>query len=263
MCDILRGLGADVRVEKDGKIYVLADRMTGLARLLRHGPEDAGFLLSLWAFYSSRFGKAEVGMPGGCDIGPRPIDQHVKAFEALGATVDIEHGTVFAHTEGLKGNEVYFDKYSVGATINAILCAVKAEGQTLIVNAAKEPHVVDLASYLNSMGADIRGAGTDEIKVRGVEYLHGSEYIIIPDQIEAGTYMIAAASTGGGCDHRRRDPQAPGSHHRQAHGGGGHGGGRDRLGAGIPGAEAPADQYTDPALSGVSHRYAAAHGGAA
>ena len=111
--------------------------------------------------------------------------------------MDIEHGTVFAHTEGLKGNEVYFDKYSVGATINAMLCAVKAEGQTLIVNAAKEPHVVDLASYLNSMGADIRGAGTDEIKVRGVEYLHGSEYTIIPDQIEAGTYMIAAAATGG------------------------------------------------------------------
>ena len=196
LCDILRGLGADVRVEKDGKIYVLADRVRDwrasydMVQKMRASYYLLGVLLS-------RFGKAEVGMPGGCDIGPRPIDQHVKAFEALGAEVDIEHGTVFAHTGGLKGNEVYFDKYSVGATINAMLCAVKAEGQTLIVNAAKEPHVVDLASYLNSMGADIRGAGTDEIKVRGVEYLHGSEYTIIPDQIEAGTYMIAAAATGG------------------------------------------------------------------
>lgn len=196
LCDILRGMGADVRVEKDGKIYVLAHRVRewrapyDMVQKMRASYYLLGVLLS-------RFGKAEVGMPGGCDIGPRPIDQHVKAFEAMGAAVEIEHGTVFAHTEGLKGNEVYFDKYSVGATINAMLCAVKAQGQTLIVNAAKEPHVVDLASYLNSMGADIRGAGTDEIKIRGVEYLHGSEYTIIPDQIEAGTYMIAAAATGG------------------------------------------------------------------
>lgn len=196
LCDILRGLGADVRVEKNGKIYVLADRVRDwhasydMVQKMRASYYLLGVLLS-------RFGKAEVGMPGGCDIGPRPIDQHVKAFEALGAQVRIEHGTVFAHTKGLKGNEIYFDKYSVGATINAMLCAVKAEGQTLIVNAAKEPHVVDLASYLNSMGADIRGAGTDEIKIRGVEYLHGSEYTIIPDQIEAGTYMIASAATGG------------------------------------------------------------------
>lgn len=196
LCDILRGLGVDVRVEKDGKIYVLADRVRewsapyDMVQKMRASYYLLGVLLS-------RFGKAEVGMPGGCDIGPRPIDQHVKAFEAMGARVQIEHGTVFAETGGLRGNEVYFDKYSVGATINAMLSAVKAHGQTLIVNAAKEPHVVDLASYLNSMGADIRGAGTDEIKIRGVEYLHGSEYTIIPDQIEAGTYMIAAAATGG------------------------------------------------------------------
>jgi UDP-N-acetylglucosamine 1-carboxyvinyltransferase len=196
LCDILRGLGVDVRVEKDGKIYVLADRVRewrapyDMVQKMRASYYLLGVLLS-------RFGKAEVGMPGGCDIGPRPIDQHVKAFEAMGAQVQIEHGTVFAETDGLRGNEVYFDKYSVGATINAMLSAVKAHGQTLIVNAAKEPHVVDLASYLNSMGADIRGAGTDEIKIRGVEYLHGSEYTIIPDQIEAGTYMIAAAATGG------------------------------------------------------------------
>ncbi|PWM45925.1 MAG: UDP-N-acetylglucosamine 1-carboxyvinyltransferase [Clostridiales bacterium] len=144
-----------------------------------------------------RFGNAKVGMPGGCDFGVRPIDQHIKGFERLGAKVDIEHGIINAHSDRLVGSNVYFDGISVGATINVILAAVRAEGQTIIENPAKEPHVVDVANFLNAMGADIRGAGTDIIKIRGVKTLYGGNYAIIPDQIEAGTYMVAAAATGG------------------------------------------------------------------
>ena len=145
-----------------------------------------------------RFGKAKVGMPGGCDFGVRPIDQHIKGFERLGAKVDIEHGIINAAAEDhLVGSNVYFDGISVGATINVMLAAVRAEGQTIIENPAKEPHVVDVANFLNAMGADIRGAGTDIIKIRGVKTLYGGNYAIIPDQIEAGTYMVAAAATGG------------------------------------------------------------------
>lgn len=144
-----------------------------------------------------RFHKARVAPPGGCDFGVRPIDQHIKGFEALGAKVSIENGMVDAKAEKLVGNPVYLDTVSVGATINIMLAAVKARGLTLIENAAKEPHIVDLANFLNSMGADIMGAGTDVIKIRGVEYLHGTTYSIIPDQIEAGTYMVAATATGG------------------------------------------------------------------
>ena len=139
-----------------------------------------------------RFHKASVSLPGGCDFGVRPIDQHLKGFSALGAT-----HTVNVTAEKLIGDTVYMDVVSVGATINIILAAVKAEGTTIIENAAKEPHIVDLANFLNSMGAEISGAGTDSIKIKGVQYLSGTNYSIIPDQIEAGTYMVAAAATGG------------------------------------------------------------------
>ncbi len=137
-------------------------------------------------------------MPGGCYLGARPIDQHIKGFELLGANVSVEDNAIVeAKADRLLGSPIYLDMASVGATVNILLAAVKAEGLTVIENAAKEPHIVDLANFLNSMGADIRGAGTDVIKIRGVEQLHGCTYSIIPDQIEAGTYMVAAAATKG------------------------------------------------------------------
>lgn len=144
-----------------------------------------------------RFRKAEVAMPGGCNFGVRPIDQHIKGFEALGATVKVENGMIKAYAEKLVGAKIYLDVVSVGATINVMLAAVLAEGTTIIENAAKEPHVVDVANYLNMMGANIKGAGTDVIRIKGVEKLTGGKYSTIPDQIEAGTYMIAAAITAG------------------------------------------------------------------
>ena len=146
----------------------------------------------------SRFGKAQVAMPGGCNLGPRPIDQHLKAFSALGAEDSVDYGMITVRAkEGLTGAHIFFDKVSVGATMNGMLSAVMAEGQTILENCAKEPHVVDLANFLNMCGADVRGAGTDVIKVRGVQQMHGCTYSIIPDQIEAGSYMVAAAATGG------------------------------------------------------------------
>lgn len=144
-----------------------------------------------------RFKKAEVAMPGGCNFGVRPIDQHIKGFEALGATVKVENGLIKAYAEKLVGAKIYLDVVSVGATINVMLAAVLAEGTTIIENAAKEPHIVDVANYLNMMGANIKGAGTDVIRIKGVERLTGGKYSTIPDQIEAGTYMIAAAITAG------------------------------------------------------------------
>lgn len=144
-----------------------------------------------------KYKKAEVALPGGCDIGSRPIDLHIKGFRAMGAKVDIAHGLVTAEAQQLRGTHIYLDKASVGATINIMMSAAMAEGKTIIENAAKEPHVVDVANFLNSMGANIRGAGTDVIRIVGVEKLHKTEYSIIPDQIEAGTFMYAAAATGG------------------------------------------------------------------
>ena len=144
-----------------------------------------------------KYRHARVPLPGGCNIGSRPIDQHIKGFKALGAEVRIENGTVTAEAERLRAAHIYFDVVSVGATINVMMAAVMAEGRTIIENAAKEPHIVDVANFLNSMGADIRGAGTDTIRIRGVERLHGTEYAIIPDQIEAGTFMCMAAATRG------------------------------------------------------------------
>lgn len=144
-----------------------------------------------------KYSKAEVALPGGCNIGLRPIDQHIKGFRALGASVRIEHGLIITEANKLKGNHIYMDVVTVGATMNVMMAAVMAEGTTVIENAAKEPHVVDLASFLNSMGANIKGAGTDVIRIKGVQKLHGTEYGIIPDQIEAGTFMFAAAVTKG------------------------------------------------------------------
>lgn len=145
-----------------------------------------------------KFGNAKVAMPGGCDFGVRPIDLHLKGFDAMGARHDLVDGAIIdVRAEHLHGAHIYMDTVSVGATMNIMLAAVKADGMTVIENAAKEPHIVDLANFLNSMGANVRGAGTDVIKIKGVSEMHGSDYSIIPDQIEAGTYMVAAAATGG------------------------------------------------------------------
>lgn len=161
-----------------------------LARLMRASSYFLGTLLG-------KFKSAKVPMPGGCDLGDRPIDQHLKAFRALGVLDQIDHGVVELSAETMIGSQVYFDFITVGGTINAMFAACKADGLTIIENAAKEPHIVDVANFLNSMGADIMGAGTDVIKIRGVKKLKGVTYAIIPDQIEAGTYMVAAAATKG------------------------------------------------------------------
>ncbi len=197
MMKILAHIGAKVRlinkntVEIDSRFvnsYVISHDMT---KHLRASYYFIGALLG-------RYGRAKVAMPGGCYLGARPIDQHIKGFELLGAGVSVEENAVVdAKADKLIGSPIYLDMVSVGATVNILLAAVKAEGLTVIENAAKEPHIVDLANFLNSMGADVRGAGTDVIKVRGVEQLHGCNYSIIPDQIEAGTYMVAAAATHG------------------------------------------------------------------
>ncbi len=144
-----------------------------------------------------KYKKAQVALPGGCNIGSRPIDQHIKGFELLGATVDIDHGTISARADELVGNHIYLDVVSVGATINIMMAAARAKGKTIIENAAKEPHIVDVANFLNSMGANIKGAGTDVIRINGVKKFRKTTYSIIPDQIEAGTFMVAAAATKG------------------------------------------------------------------
>ena len=162
--------------------------------------EDVRRMRASYYFIGSllaRFGKAKVELPGGCPIGVRPIDQHIKGFEALGANVTIEHGAVLVEAESLKAANIFFDVVSVGATINVMIAATMAEGTTVLENVAKEPHVVDVANFLNSMGADIKGAGTDVIRIKGVNELVGCNYSVIPDQIEAGTFMIAAAATKG------------------------------------------------------------------
>ena len=195
---ILEGLGAKVdridgsTVEIDCTDAHFVDAPYELMQKIRASYYFIGSMLG-------RFGMAKTTMPGGCNFGLRPIDQHVKGMTALGATVDIKDGFVYANTPDgkLHGSKIYLDKVSVGATMNIIIAASKARGRTIIENAAREPHIVDLANFLNSMGADIRGAGTDTVKVNGVEKLHGGSYTIIPDQIEAGTYMVAAAATGG------------------------------------------------------------------
>ena len=196
MFKILSSMGASIRminkhaVEIDTRgvnSYIVPYEM---AKKLRASYYLIGALLG-------RFSRAKVALPGGCDFGVRPIDLHIKGFELLGATATVENAMINAYADSLTGSAVYMDKVSVGATINVMLAATRARGLTIIENAAKEPHIVDLANFLNAMGADIRGAGTDVIKIHGVKELHGCTYSIIPDQIEAGTYMIAAAATGG------------------------------------------------------------------
>ncbi|MGO2637639.1 MAG: UDP-N-acetylglucosamine 1-carboxyvinyltransferase, partial [Enterococcus viikkiensis] len=169
-------------------------------------PMPSGKITSLRASYYfmgslvGKFGEAVVGLPGGCFLGPRPIDLHIKGFESLGANVSNEHGVIYLRTddEGLKGDRIFMDVVSIGATINVMLAAVKAKGKTIIENAAKEPEIIDVATLLNNMGAQIRGAGTDEIRIEGVEELHGCVHSIIPDRIEAGTYLALAAAMGEG-----------------------------------------------------------------
>ena len=195
---ILEELGANIRsinrhtVEIDARHIHSTRTSYELARKIRASYYLIGALLG-------RFGQAEVAMTGGCNFGVRPIDQHVKGFATLGAKVVVEGGFIHASAETgrLHGANIYLDVVSVGATMNIMMAAVMAEGNTIIENAAKEPHIVDLANFLNSMGANIRGAGTDTIKIRGVDHLTGGSYAIIPDQIEAGTYMAAVAATGG------------------------------------------------------------------
>lgn len=193
---ILDQMGADIKVVNKDTIEIDT-------RVLQCRPVPYEFASHFRASYYligamlGRFKKADVALPGGCDFGDRPIDQHIKGFRMLGADVNIVNGMVSAQAEKLVGTSIYMDVVSVGATINVMLAAVLARGLTVIENAAKEPHIVDLANFLNSMGADVRGAGTDVIKIRGVEKLHGCTYSVIPDQIEAGTYMVAAAACGG------------------------------------------------------------------
>ena len=196
---ILQELGADVRTVNRTTVDVDCSRVRNrqvpydLARKIRASYYLVGALLG-------RFGWAEVPLPGGCDLGGRPIDQHIKGFLAMGAEVDVRNGLIYAHVPDggrLAGGQIYLDMVSVGATMNIMLAGVLAKGMTVIENAAKEPHIVDLANFLNSMGANIMGAGTDVIKIRGVEKLQGGAYSIIPDQIEAGTYMAAVSAAGG------------------------------------------------------------------
>ena len=192
----LQDIGAAVEKPTDNTVVINANKIQTLS-------VDYEYINKIRASYYllgallGRFKRAEVALPGGCDIGTRPIDLHIKGFRALGADVDISYGLISAKAKKLVGNHIYMDKVSVGATINVLMAAVLAEGKTVIDNAAREPHVVDVANFLNSMGADIRGAGTESIRIYGVERLHGTEYSVIPDQIEAGTFLFAAAATGG------------------------------------------------------------------
>ena len=212
---ILSELGASIRMvsrstyEIDTSHLDSTEVSNELSRQMRASYYFLGALLG-------RFGSGQVAMPGGCNLGPRPIDQHLKAFTAFGAEDSVEYGQIHVRSEHLVGGHVFFDTVSVGATMNAMLAAVLAEGTTILENVAREPHIVDLANFLNMMGADVHGAGTDVIKIHGVKEMHGCNYSIIPDQIEAGSYMVAAAITKGGHNAAQRYPEAHGAHHRQA-----------------------------------------------
>lgn len=196
--DIMLMMGA--KIKQDG------DSLEIDPRNIKSMPMPYGKINSLRASYYfmgsllGRFGEARVGLPGGCDLGPRPIDLHIKGFEALGAKVEYEDGAMHlkANQDGLKGTYIFMDLVSVGATINIMLAAVKAKGKTIIENAAREPEIIDVATLLNNMGAKIRGAGTNEIRIEGVEHLKGTRHMVIPDRIEAGTYIALAAGQGDG-----------------------------------------------------------------
>ena len=195
----IEGIGARVRYEDEHTVIICGGTIRPNSDLC----VDDEFIRKIRASYYllgallGKYKHSQVALPGGCDIGARPIDLHIKGFEALGAKVDILNGMISTHADELIGNHIYMDVTSVGATINVMMAAVLAEGKTTIENAAKEPHIVDVANFLNSMGANIKGAGTDVIRIRGVRELHGTTYSISPDQIEAGTFMMAAAATKG------------------------------------------------------------------
>ena len=196
-CEILEMLGAKITWNNEHEVTIDSTNITCNSAPLDKTSQFRASYYLLGALLG-RCHSATVGMPGGCQLGARPIDQHAKAFEALGATVEIGQGKIFAKAKKLVGNSIYLDIVSVGATINAMLAAVLAEGTTTIDNAAKEPHIVDVANFLNTMGADIRGAGTDVIKINGVKELTGNAtYTVVPDQIEAGTFMLAAVASRG------------------------------------------------------------------
>ena len=195
----IEGIGAKVRYIDEHTVSICGASINPNSDLC----VDDEFIRKIRASYYllgallGKYKRSLVALPGGCDIGARPINLHIKGFEALGAQVDITNGTISTYAEELIGSHIYMDVASVGATINIMMAAVLAEGKTTIENAAKEPHIVDVANFLNSMGANIKGAGTDVIRIRGVKELHGTTYSIIPDQIEAGTFMVAAAATKG------------------------------------------------------------------
>ena len=195
----IEGIGAKVRYIDEHTVSICGASINPNSDLC----VDDEFIRKIRASYYllgallGKYKRSQVALPGGCDIGARPINLHIKGFEALGAQVDITNGTISTYAEELIGSHIYMDVASVGATINIMMAAVLAEGKTTIENAAKEPHIVDVANFLNSMGANIKGAGTDVIRIRGVQKLRGTEYSIIPDQIEAGTFMFAAAITKG------------------------------------------------------------------
>ena len=195
----MEGIGARIERKGDNEVVISGKNIDSAGDLI----VDNEYIRKIRASYYligallGKYKKAQVVLPGGCDIGSRPIDQHIKGFRALGAEVKIEHGMIIAQAEQLVGSRIYLDVVSVGATINIMMAAALAQGNTVIENAAKEPHIVDVANFLNSMGADIRGAGTDVIRIKGVEKFHDTEYSVIPDQIEAGTFMMAAAATRG------------------------------------------------------------------
>ena len=196
LINIMKQLGSNIDIEEDGSVNIDTTNIDECKALY----ENAGDLRASYYLLGAglgRFKEVEIAYPGGCDIGSRPIDQHIKGFEALGATVEQDSTKIRCFAERLIGTTIYLDVVSVGATINIMLAASLAEGTTIIENAAKEPHIVDMTNLLNKMGADIKGAGTDVIKINGVEELHGCTHSVIPDQIEAGTYMIMAAATKG------------------------------------------------------------------
>lgn len=194
--EILTSMGADISRTPDGSMRI---DPSGISTFSVTGEMVSSMRASYYLLGAllGRYKKAEIALPGGCAIGQRPIDQHIKGMRALGADIVIQGGSVKARADRLRGAEIYLDVVSVGATINIMLAAVAAEGQTIIANAAKEPHVVDVANFLNMMGANVKGAGTDVIRIQGGRRLHGCTYVVIPDQIEAGTFMIAAAATRG------------------------------------------------------------------
>ena len=196
MLDAIAGIGGHVRRIDRHTVEISGNRINNVSIEYDYIKKIRASYYLLGALLG-KYKHAEVALPGGCNIGSRPIDQHLKGFRALGADVDIEHGKIIAEADRLSGKHIYFDVVSVGATINVMMAATMAEGLTIMENVAKEPHVVDVANFLNRMGANIRGAGTDVIKIRGVQRLHSAEYSVIPDQIEAGTFMFAAAATRG------------------------------------------------------------------